>query len=359
MNTWLSAHIFYHDEQDSLLLDCLRPLVRQLEERELIDSFFFIRYWEGGPHIRLRLGGDSAVLEAEAKPLLDARVAEYLIAYPSMALIQEEEVKLQHAQLYRREYGITGFTPLYPNNSVQYLAYTPEHNRYGGRRGVEIAESHFENSSRIAFRLLEQTRGKKRLRQTVALRFALALALSMGVGRENLEAYFINYYHFWLYFNELSEEAVSHSFRRSFEGQKQEVSSYIQRSLELMDDWPGQSSQGILYAWISDLQAAYRQLKELEASGQLSVEMVNALRSGAGMPVMQPDTAAQGHAVHTDGVIDSIAGSYLHMFHNRLGISPIEEAYSAFLISQTLALLKEKTDEPPKSAQMEQRTYLL
>jgi hypothetical protein len=359
MKTWLNAHIFYHDEQDSLLLDCLRPLVRQLQERELIDRFFFIRYWEGGPHIRLRLCGDSAVLEAEVKPLLDAQVTEYLLAFPSETLVQEEEVKLQHMQLYRREYGVTGFTPLYPNNSVQYLAYSPEVDRYGGRRGVEIAESHFENSSHIAFRLLDQTRHKKGLRQTVALRFALALALSMGVSRENLEAYFINYFHFWLYFNELSEEAVSDSFRQSFEGQKREVLSYIQKSLDLLDDWPGQSNQGILYAWISDLQAAYRQLKELQASGQLSVKIANALWSGERMPVTQPDSADHDSAGHAEGAIDAIAGSYLHMFHNRLGILPIEEAYSAFLISQTLALLKENTDEAPKSAQMEQRSYLL
>lgn len=355
MNTWLSAHIFYHDEQDGLLLDCLRPLVRQLEERELIDRFFFIRYWEGGPHIRLRLGGDCAVLEAEVKPLVNAQVGEYMLTCPSEALIQEEEIKLQHAQLYRREYGSAGFTPLYPNNSMQYLTYTPERERYGGRRGVEIAESHFEQSSRIAFRLLDQTRHKKRLRQTIALRFALALALSMGVGRENLEAYFLNYLRFWLYFNELSQETVSDSFRRSFESQKQEILPYMQKSLEMLDDWPDHSRQGILCAWMADLQAACRQLQELEASGQLSVEIV----ARAPLPVIQSEPAAQGSAGHMDGAINAISGSYLHMFHNRLGITPVEEAYAAFLISQSLALLKEKTDDTPKSAQMAQRSYLL
>ena len=359
MKTWLSAHIFYYDEQDSLLLDCVRPLVRQLEKRELIDRFFFIRYWEGGPHVRLRLRGETALFETEVKPLLDARVAEYLLAYPSMALIEQAEVKEQHTRLHQREYGVAAFLPLYPNNSVQYLAYTPETGRYGGPGGVAVAEAHFETSSRTAFYLLDQTRNNKGLRQSVALRFALAVPLSMGVKRENLQAYFVNYFHFWLRFNRVSPEAVSDSFRRSFEARKPDFMSYIRKALELLNVGPGSANRDLLSTWISDLQTAYRQLRELEARGELSIETTNALRARSVRTGLQPEPPVHNPPHSIDEALQVIVGSYLHMFHNRLGISILEEAYSAFLISQTLTLLKEKTDERPRSGEMEQRSYLL
>lgn len=359
MKTWLSAHIFYFDEPDSLLLDCVRPLVRELEKRELIDSFFFIRYWEGGPHIRFRLHGNTAILETEVKPFVDARVNEYLSAYPSTALIDEEEAKERHTRLHQREYGVAAFSPLYPNNSLQYIAYTPENGRYGGPGGVAVAEAHFEISSRIAFSLLDQTLGRKGLRQGASLRFALALALSMGVRREDLQAYFMNYFYFWLRFNGASPEAVGDSFRRSFEDRKRDLVSYIGNALELLDDAPGFSNHDLLSRWISASQTAYRQLRELDARGELSIQIADALRSRLRGPVLQPEPPVHSPRHPTDEAIQGIVGSYLHMFHNRLGISTLEEAYSAFVISQTLALLREETDERPRSKEMEQRSCLL
>ena len=52
---WLALHLSWPLPRLPLLLDKLWPLTSQLLAEGLVDRFFFIRYSEGGPHLRLRL----------------------------------------------------------------------------------------------------------------------------------------------------------------------------------------------------------------------------------------------------------------------------------------------------------------
>lgn len=52
---WLSHHVSYNSRPgDQLLRGLVLPVVRDLWSHRRFLRFFFIRYWEGGPHIRLR-----------------------------------------------------------------------------------------------------------------------------------------------------------------------------------------------------------------------------------------------------------------------------------------------------------------
>ena len=51
MSTWISAHIFHAGDLDALITRVAGPLVSDLNP----EGFFFLRYWEGGPHLRLRM----------------------------------------------------------------------------------------------------------------------------------------------------------------------------------------------------------------------------------------------------------------------------------------------------------------
>ena len=53
--SWLGMHIFYGANPRPMLLDCVRPLVDELTTLGLLDSYFFMNYWQEGPHVRLRL----------------------------------------------------------------------------------------------------------------------------------------------------------------------------------------------------------------------------------------------------------------------------------------------------------------
>src|SRR5215218_10501986 len=63
--TWLSFHVFLPGPFDSFLVDHLAPALQDDLKSGTIKRFFFIRYSEGGNHIRLRLmsGAQSGNLE--------------------------------------------------------------------------------------------------------------------------------------------------------------------------------------------------------------------------------------------------------------------------------------------------------
>ena len=52
---WVSTHLFYPGDRNRVLLDFVLPVASRLVGSGAADRFFFIRYYEEGPHVRLRL----------------------------------------------------------------------------------------------------------------------------------------------------------------------------------------------------------------------------------------------------------------------------------------------------------------
>ena len=97
---WRAFHFFYHGNLSMVIDKFVRPSIGRLVNDGLIDSFFFIRYILGGPHIRLRVHpckGCSAEtaqrLTADAKEFLDISsvqpLDEDLIRRQNQALLAE------------------------------------------------------------------------------------------------------------------------------------------------------------------------------------------------------------------------------------------------------------------------------
>lgn len=53
-SVWLSYHVFLPGDVDIFLTQYLRPLINAQLRQHTIRRFFFIRYGEGGPHLRIR-----------------------------------------------------------------------------------------------------------------------------------------------------------------------------------------------------------------------------------------------------------------------------------------------------------------
>ena len=157
---WVSAHVFYQGDLTELLVNGIVPVVRELTHGAPTAShapargWFFLRYWEGGPHMRLRVlpasGGDRAAIEA----LITERLGQYLREQPSTQLMRQADYAQMAAVLAAREQMPTHAERLYPNNSVVFLPYQREHHRYGDGASVQAVERHFVESSRLAARLL-------------------------------------------------------------------------------------------------------------------------------------------------------------------------------------------------------------
>jgi thiopeptide-type bacteriocin biosynthesis protein len=115
---WLSAYLVCDEPWTPLLRGGILPFVETACASALCDRFFFIRYWEGGPHIRLRLRPAMGVDPAELRGRVDAAFGG--------------------------------------RSSVIHTAYEPELERYGGAERMDIAERQFEASSRAVLAALEE-----------------------------------------------------------------------------------------------------------------------------------------------------------------------------------------------------------
>jgi hypothetical protein len=145
-------HVYYQGDVDALLVHALGSVT---------GPFFFIRYWEGGPHVRIRV--PAADLDRVV-----TRCADYLAAHPSVDRIDPASFAAMTAALARRE-GVEPTAVREPNDSVRLTPYRFEHDRYGSGPAVRAAvERHFEESSRLALALLAAGLGVDR-RRAVAL----------------------------------------------------------------------------------------------------------------------------------------------------------------------------------------------
>src|SRR4051812_30342130 len=80
---WVSAHVFCQGNQDDLLTDLVRPLVHQWRQDGLVSACFFLRHWDGGPHVRLRIATCDEAAHIRIQEYLESQCTAYLAAHPS------------------------------------------------------------------------------------------------------------------------------------------------------------------------------------------------------------------------------------------------------------------------------------
>jgi lantibiotic biosynthesis protein len=112
---------------DAVLTKAVAPAIAQWRARGIIDSWFFIRYSDPDPHLRVRVHGKPAILAAEALTDLHGRLEPFL----------------QHGRLWRLELA----------------TYEREIERYGGPRNIERAERLFEHDSDAALAIVQACPG--------------------------------------------------------------------------------------------------------------------------------------------------------------------------------------------------------
>lgn len=124
---WLYARIYCGTTTaDAVLVDLVKPLVAEAIALGC-DRWFFIRYADPRPHLRVRFRGAPSTLSGALLPRLHAAVEPWL---------GDGRVGLFNLDTYQREVE-----------------------RYGGDEGVELAEEIFQVDSELSLGLVEQFRG--------------------------------------------------------------------------------------------------------------------------------------------------------------------------------------------------------
>lgn len=282
--TWLSAHLYWSGSLDDLLRQCVAPVVARLFRQQLVTHFFFIRYAEGGPHVRLRLK-------------TAASVHGTLVA----------RLQAQLSRFQQRANRLPTNTPA--SSWLQVVAYEPETARYGGSAGLAIAEAFFEASSRAVLSWL-RTQGQ----QAEAHRLTTALVLHTGFAAACLPApaaadWLRHYVEDWLPHDPqagLARPAEQAYWRGVFAERGQQYQPAL--AALVAQHWRrAAGSQPGNPAWLAHFIGATR-------------------HAAAQYQQVVPDHARRR----------AIFASLLHMTNNRLGVPNHDEAFLAYLLGSSL-----------------------
>jgi thiopeptide-type bacteriocin biosynthesis protein len=324
---WISVHIFYSANLSPVLADCVAPLVSKLQKEALISRYFFIRYWLSGSHVRLRLLPAENVSEETIREIVDPAISSFLTRRPALFQVANDNPRLK--EFYRRmfiaeygedvlvaKYGEGGEIPEYPNNSFHYIEYEPEPLRYGGAKGIELAEKHFEVSSDIVLKLIRETNVHLR---SIVMGHSVQLMLQMCYGffddDERVLAFLARYIDFWQSTYRLDPEKSYPKFDRKY--------SHIAASLHkrLAEIRQLSAEEAVTYGtplerkWGTHIRELRAEILKLAAAGELEL----------------PDDARDA-----DSALAYLLTSYVHMNNNRIGVSIIDECYLGYLMQRAI-----------------------
>ena len=287
-DAWASVHLFfegniYTEKADQILRDVVSPLLQRPEIKEKITRWFFIRYNQGGSHLRLRLQGDAQAIEAEVMPFLGS----------------ESPV---HSLLVRSDW----------------VPYEPEFDRYGGLRGIDLAERIFQVSSEVALdlvrRLPEVDRSSRLGKAMLAM---LVLIYVFASERRDAAAFAGSYgtnYLRTMVPDATQQERWMETFEKGFDRQADRLAAYVEAAWEALED------EDELTPELDRYRQGLRPLRD---------EFHH----------LQDEMAFEAHGRVFESLGESvgrIVPSYLHMMNNRLGVSIQEETYLSVLIRLTL-----------------------
>ncbi len=320
---WVSVHAYHAGRLEPLLRDAVAPVVRELLDARAVSDFFFVRYGDGGPHVRLRLravpGGEARVAAAVAE-----RLTRFLARHPSA---RDDEL-----------HGSSRMTrlPLEPNDSVRTAAYTPETERYGGPEGMRLAEEHFGESSAAVLAAIREKGDAWGYEKAMGTAIQMHLALAAGLGMTAAEAA--------RWFGRLTEAFLPHAFAdlsgsafaRLQPEQREHMLSLFQGALAstrapLMEHhraaWSGLHGAGPGRPWVDRWARSVREnataFREADAAGRL--------RYPRWWFELHPDVPdAPGERLVL------IFASLVHMTNNRLGILNRDEAYLTYVLASCL-----------------------
>ncbi|WP_042800563.1 thiopeptide-type bacteriocin biosynthesis protein, partial [Streptomyces sp. C] len=300
-DTWHSHHLYLHcatEDTDAFLVHGAAPFLDGLVAAGEAAGWFFIRYGEGGPHVRLRVRGLSSAAAA-ALPGELARAAKAVPAVPGPWPSRHGEVRA--------------------------VPYEPETGRYGGPRALPVAEEVFEASTRAALDTLRTlpADGGTGARLTAAADLAHTTVHALGTDPLTAARWLRGHAAGWRWVTEvplLPGASVHTRVNTVYAAQRTGLG---RRAGQLRGRLGAGTAEPRLLRWAAAVSGADERLRDLGEE----------LRAW-------------------------VWGSQLHMLFNRLGITPDEERAVCRLAARTLLETEEAPDYFPEGHTAADLRYL-
>lgn len=331
--TWLAAYLYYEQPWEEFLFSGLLPFVETAFAKGFAKQFFFIRYWERGPHIRLRIKGSSSILTSELKPLLIQHFTSFFSQFPSTRIIPEAVDTKDESM------------PWFPNNTIQFIPYEPETERYAGETGLAISEEQFQASSKAVLSVIKKSKEWDYTKALgAAIQLHLSFASSMGMQSEEAAGFFHKVFFNWLpsaysgfgrknlSIKEIKnrEATTLEAFDKTYEEQKEILLPFIntvweglQEEAEFEEEW--------LNTWIKELKEIKEALLVAKENRLLTIpQWFHYLESS--------------NFTKDQQALWFLYDSYIHMTNNRLGIQNRDEGFLGYLLYKSFKTLSQRTE---------------
>ncbi|MGD6942751.1 thiopeptide-type bacteriocin biosynthesis protein [Cytobacillus gottheilii] len=285
-NKWVSLHIFDHDMRnyDPFILSIYEKMT-DYKNSGLVQKWFFIRYWEGGPHLRLRF-------ITEQQDLLIGQIENHVRLYWANTPDEKPLTKANYYQNHQFDGETISMEelPWYDHRSVQNIPYLPEILRYGGKEVMSHSESIFMQSSELICCLL------KTLKPDLAKKFIAGLAMTRILIEELLE------------FEDMEDNKQFTIFYKKY------WESFA----------AGNETNDVMELFTANENSISKFYNALNNNGTVKTYIQR----------MKKELAQVREAVDDELYIHRIAASHIHMTNNRFGISPFIEYCISDYLSQ-------------------------
>lgn len=255
------------ESHEALLREFVTPVVREIRGEPELDCLFFARYSEPDWQLRFRVLGRPSWVADRVKP----RIEQGLAPVRASGLVEE----------------------------VEFATYLREWDRYGGERGMRLAEQIFLHDSIAALALIEAESGGTltKTRREYSLLFVEKFLDAMGFDRDARIAYYA-FAHSWPIddgvWGEDDLRALDAKFRALEPGLVELLRG--EQSRDPIAQWGGEEPARIAAASLAASQPVIDEVTSLHRAGEIRQELI------------------------------PLAWSYTHMHCNRLGIDAMPEA---------------------------------
>ncbi|NIF05097.1 hypothetical protein F3J23_06540 [Chryseobacterium sp. Tr-659] len=278
---WKTYYLFHESHADPVLIGIVHPSIMDIEEKlEKEVKFFFIRYFENGYHIRLRL-----LLTAEETDSFYFLLKDRISAYEHL---NEDRIVLKEAQ------------------------YIPETDRYGNTETITIAEDQFYASSRFILHCLVQNHPLTNSeRYLLALKIHLAFFKGMELSQNYSLQLCDTFVQSWL----------PVPFSENADEQEQNRKNILNAFQIQLDSYQHLLIENLTIFWNTSDTTEDSSLEEF---------------LGSNKEVFAKYTQSQ---LASEAIGEALL-SFIHMANNRLGIVNAEESYIIFFIMRIIPLIK-------------------